>query len=311
MNSRPVIRIGARGSPLALVQAEMMRQRICQANAIDPTLVEIVTIRTSGDRTQGVLYDVGGKGLFVKELEIAMDEKYIDCAVHSMKDVPTFILERFTIAAYLPREDVREAFISPIADTLATLPFGASFGTSSPRRAAQIRRLRPDLAIIHLRGNVQTRLEKTQNRVVDATFLALAGLNRIGLAHYAKHILSPQEMLPALGQGAIGIECRRDNSRIYELLHAADTPQTRYCLQTERAFLEVLDGSCRSPIAGLAQWQEGRIHFTSEIIRPDGQETHKISCTSLPADGARMGAELGRKIKARAREGFFDWPKGY
>src|SRR5579862_1449845 len=244
------MRIGTRGSPLALVQTNEVRRALARAHVCDEARFEIVVIRTSGDAIQDrSLADAGGKGLFTKEIDAALLNGEIDAAVHSSKDLPTFLAEGVTIAGYLPREDVRDAFISARAKSIVELPKGARFGTASPRRQAQILRMRPDLEAVLLRGNVETRLRKTENGEVDATLLAFAGLKRLGLAHRATAILSVSEFLPAVGQGAIALTARASDATVAHALVPIVDPDTGAALVTERAFLAALDGSCRTPIA--------------------------------------------------------------
>src|SRR5258705_58996 len=265
------IRIGTRGSPLALAQARMTRAALAAALGASEEAIEIVMIRTSGDRIQDrPLSEAGGKGLFTKEIEEALLAGTIDLAVHSAKDMPTVLPDGLILAACLPREDVRDAFISRKAATLGDLPQGAVVGTASLRRQAMVKRLRPDVSVVPLRGNVETRLRKLEAGEVDATLLALAGLKRLGLADKATALLDAQEFLPAVGQGAITIEARIDDARTRELLAKIDHADTSVALDCERAFLAVLDGSCRTPIAGHATLQGDTLNFRGMILRPDG-----------------------------------------
>jgi hydroxymethylbilane synthase len=244
------LRIGTRGSPLALAQAHMTRAALAAAQGVAEDAIEIVTIRTSGDRIQDrPLAEAGGKGLFTKEIEEALLAGIVDLAVHSAKDMPTVLPGGLMLAACLPREDVRDAFISRGAPSLRELPQAAVVGTASLRRQAMVKRLRPDVSVVPLRGNVETRIRKLEAGEVDATLLALAGLKRLGLADKATALLDVQEFLPAVGQGAITIEARSDDARIRELLARIDHADTSTALACERAFLAVLDGSCRTPIA--------------------------------------------------------------
>ncbi len=303
------LRIATRGSPLALAQAHEVRDRLAAAH---PALagegaIEIATYRTTGDRLQsGTLADVGGKGLFTKEIEEALLDGRADIAVHSMKDVPTVLPDGLIIAALLPREDPRDALIAPTATTLAQLPLGARVGTASLRRKAILLSARPDVNVVTLRGNVETRLGRIEAGEMDATFLAAAGLKRLGMLDRARALLDPDEMLPAVCQGAIGIECRANDAATRALLEALDHPATATCVAAERAFLFALDGSCRTPIAGLATLAGGRLSLRGLIVRPDGSETLAAQRDGAPADAAALGQTLGDDLRSRAGPGFFD-----
>ena len=280
------IRIGTRGSPLALAQARMVHAALAAQGAGE---IEIVAIRTSGDRIQDrPLSEAGGKGLFTKEIEEALLAGTIDLAVHSAKDMPTLLPEGLMLAACLPREDVRDAFISRKAASLRELPQGAVVGTASLRRQAMVKRLRPDVSVVPLRGNVETRLRKLEAGEVDATLLALAGLKRLGLADKATALLDAQEFLPAVGQGAITIEARADDARTRALLAKIDHADTSMALGCERAFLAVLDGSCRTPIAGHAVLDGDAISFRGMILRPDGSEAFETSRAGTAAMRLRL-----------------------
>ena len=299
------LRIGTRGSPLALWQARDVRDRLLAAHGWAPDAVEITVIKTTGDRIQDrPLSEVGGKGLFTKEIEEALLARTIDLAVHSMKDVATVLPEGLAIICLLPREDPRDAFVSLKARTLAQLPVGAVVGTASLRRQAQVLRLRPDLKVIGFRGNVDTRLRKLNEGAADATLLALAGLNRLGLAAKASSIVSVDDMLPAIAQGAIGIEARRDDSGIIDLLAPLNDPSTAICVATERAFLARLDGSCRTPIAGLATLESGKLEFRGMILAVDGRAVHAASRMGLPADAERLGRDAAEEVLAAAGPDF-------
>ena len=300
------LRIGTRGSPLALAQAAAVRARLVAAHGLDPTEIELCSIRTSGDRIQDrPLAEAGGKALFTKEIEEALLAGDIDLAVHSAKDMPTILPGGLVLAACLEREDARDVFISRIAQSLAELPRGASVGTASLRRQAQVKRRRPDLKIQTLRGNVETRLRKLDAGEVEATLLALAGLKRLGLAHAATDVLEVDEFLPAVGQGAIAIEARNDDKRVRALLAPIDHADTSTALEAERAFLAVLDGSCRTPIAGHATLAGGVLRFRGMIIRPDGSEAHETTREGKSVDAAALGADAGRELKNRAAADFF------
>lgn len=302
------IRIGSRGSPLALAQANEVKQRLVSAHGLDAAAVEIRTFKTTGDRIQDrPLAEAGGKGLFTKEIEEALLAGEIDLAVHSMKDMPTELPGGLTIASMLPREDVRDAFISLRYASLAELPSGAVVGSSSLRRQAQVRRLRPDLNVIEFRGNVGTRLRKLEQGVAEATFLACAGLKRLGQAGRITSVMPSEEMLPAVAQGAIGIEIRRDDADTARLVAALNHGPTAVCVETERAFLARLEGSCRTPIAGLAELHDGVIHFRGLILSPDGTRFHAIQRQGSPADARAMGDDAGRELRAVAGPDFFQW----
>jgi hydroxymethylbilane synthase len=299
------IRIGTRGSPLALAQARMTRAALA-AHGIAEDTIEIVTIRTSGDRIQDrPLSEAGGKGLFTKEIEDALLAGTIDIAVHSAKDMPTVLPDGLMLAACLPREDVRDAFISRRAANLGDLPHGAVVGTASLRRQAMVKRLRPDVSVVPLRGNVETRLKKLEAGDVDATLLALAGLKRLGLADKATALLDVREFLPAAGQGAITIEARANDARAREFLARIDHAETSVALACERAFLAVLDGSCRTPIAGHAVLDGDAMSFRGMILRPDGSEAFETSRTGKRHDAVALGADAGGELKRRAPADFF------
>jgi hydroxymethylbilane synthase len=300
------LRIGTRGSPLALVQARTVRSRLAAAAGVKEDAIELVVIRTTGDVIQDrTLAEEGGKGLFTKEIEEALLEQRVDLAVHSAKDMPTILPEGLILAACLEREDARDVFISRKARTLAELPRGASLGTTSPRRQAIAKRIRPDLHIVPLRGNVETRLRKLDNGDVDATLLALAGLKRLNLVEHATNIMSADEFLPAVAQGAIGIETRAGDARIRDVLARIDHADTSTAIACERAFLAALDGSCKTPIAGHATISGDAVQFRGLIARPDGTAAHDIGGTGHRKDAATIGADAGRELKHRAGPGFF------
>jgi hydroxymethylbilane synthase len=301
-----VLRIGSRGSPLALAQARAVRDGLAAAHGLAPERIAIAAIRTTGDRIQDrPLAEAGGKGLFTKEIEDALLAGTIDVAVHSAKDVPTVLPPGLVLSAFLPREDARDVFISRKAKTLRDLAAGAVVGTASLRRQAMVKRLRPDLQVITFRGNVETRLRKLDDGQADATLRALAGLKRLGLADVAATVLSVDEFLPAVGQGAIAIETRADDAQTRALVAAVDDPDTACALAAERAFLGVLDGSCRTPIAGHATLLGDRLHFRGLIVRPDGSEAHEATRGGSRGDAAALGADAGRELKSRAGANFF------
>ncbi|MHC5655497.1 hydroxymethylbilane synthase [Stappia sp.] len=304
--TRPLLRIGTRGSLLALAQAHETRDRLMAAHGLPERAFEIVVIKTSGDRIQDrPLSEVGGKGLFTKEIEAAMMAGEIDIAVHSSKDMPTVLPEGLEIVTFLPREDVRDAFISPKAKTLAELPHGAVVGSSSLRRQAMIKRMRPDIEVVTYRGNVQTRLQKLADGVVDATLLAYSGLKRLDLAHVVTSVIDTRDFLPAVGQGAICIEARADDLKARKLLEAIHDRETQICLDAERAFLRVLDGSCRTPIGGLATLSADGLDFRGLILTPDGQTVHETTRSGSIADAVEMGRDAGLELKERGGPGFF------
>jgi hydroxymethylbilane synthase len=304
--SAAVLRIGTRGSPLALAQARQVRARLAAALGLDPERIEVKTISTTGDMIRDrPLSEVGGKGLFTKEIEEALLAGDVDLAVHSAKDMPTVLPGGLGIAAVLPREDARDAFISRRAATLRELPRGAVVGTASLRRQALVKRLRPDLSVVPFRGNVETRLRKLDAGQVDATLLALAGLKRLGLAEAATALLAVDEFPPAVGQGIIALEARADDSKTLAVLAAVNHLDSLTALATERAFLAVLDGSCRTPIAGHAVISAGRLHFRGLIAKPDGSEAFETQREGTVADAFALGEDAGRELKERAGADFF------
>ncbi|HET7911246.1 MAG TPA: hydroxymethylbilane synthase [Pseudolabrys sp.] len=305
--SKASLRIGTRGSPLALVQARLVRSRLSAAAGLSEDAIELVVIRTTGDTIQDrPLAEEGGKGLFTKEIEEALLDGRVDLAVHSAKDMPTLLPTGLILAACLEREDPRDVFISRQARSLAELPRGASLGTASLRRQAIAKRARPDLRILPLRGNVETRLRKLDAGEADATILALAGLKRLGLADQAAAVLGADEFLPAVGQGAIGIEAREDNAGVRDILACIDHGETSTAVACERAFLGALDGSCKTPIAGHATVSGNAVQFRGLIARPDGSAAYDIAGTGKRKDAATIGADAGRELKHRAGPGFFD-----
>lgn len=301
------LRIGTRGSPLALAQAHETRDRLMAAHGLPDAAFSIVVIKTTGDRVlDRALSEIGGKGLFTKEIEEALLSGDIDLAVHSMKDMPTVLPDGLILAAYLPREDVRDAFVSHRHEGLAALPQGAVVGSSSLRRRAQLLHRRPDLQVVEFRGNVQTRMKKLAEGVAEATFLACAGLRRLGMEHEIRAAIPVEDMLPAVAQGAIGIETRADDAATLALLAPVGCGDTAIRLAAERAFLAGLDGSCRTPIGGLATLEDGRLRLRGEIIRPDGSERLSTERLGLVADAAAMGADAAAELRSRGGDGFFD-----
>lgn len=307
MTSTPtgLLRIGTRGSPLALVQAETVRDRVAAARGRDAGAIEIVPVRTAGDRISGPLSEFGGKGLFTKEIDEALLSGRIDIGVHSAKDLPTKLPGGIAIAACLERGDVRDAFISPVAPGIAELPSGAILGTSSLRRAAMARRVRPDLRVIEFRGNVETRLRKLADGVAQATLLAAAGLVRLGLGDRVTALLDADTWLPAPGQGVIAIAARAGDEATIAMLAAIDHRDSALALAAERAFLAVLDGSCRTPIGALATIDGEALRFRGIIVKPDGSAAHEVMRDGPASEAARMGMDAGRDLASRGGPDFF------
>ncbi len=308
MGTNDIIRIGTRGSQLALAQASEVRARLTAAHDLPEDAFAIAVISTSGDRIlDRPLSEVGGKGLFTKEIEAALLEDRIDLAVHSSKDMATAIPDGLRISAFLPREDVRDAFIGRSGRTIADLPEGATVGSASLRRQALLKRLRPDLNVINFRGNVQSRLRKLGEGQVDATLLALAGLNRIDMSDVATDILDVEAFPPAPGQGAICIESRIGDARIDTLVAAIGHRETTDALTAERAFLAALDGSCRTPIAAHAtRHDDGTLTLHGMILTPDGVGMHETRRSGVVADAEAIGRLAGRDVLEAAGPGFFD-----
>jgi len=299
------LKIGTRGSPLALAQAYETRSRLMQAHGLPEGAFTIEVIQTTGDAVQDrPLSEIGGKGLFTKEIELALLDGRIDIAVHSMKDVATVLPDELVIDCALPREDVRDAFISRKYTSIAELPEGATVGTSSLRRRAQLLAKRPDLKLVEFRGNVQTRLKKLDDGVAEATFLACAGLRRLGNFELANPI-ETNVMLPACAQGAVGIERRKADDAAAALLAPIHDEDTFIRISAERAFLKELDGSCRTPIGGLAELDGETLRFWGEIIRPDGSVIHAGSWEGPISEAVCIGAEAGIELRAKGGEGFF------
>lgn len=302
--------IGTRGSPLALAQAYETRARLMAAFGLPEGAFEIVVIKTTGDDRSMIdadrpLKEIGNKGLFTKEIEEAMLDGRIDIAVHSMKDMPVAQPEGLVLDCYLPREDVRDAFVSLKDGGLAALPEGAVVGTSSLRRKAQLLNRRPDLKIVEFRGNVQTRLKKLGDGVADATFLAMAGLNRLNMTDVPRVAIEVEEMLPAVAQGAIGIERRVDDERAASMLAAIHHTPTGQRLAAERAFLAALDGSCETPIGGLAELQGDTLRLRGEILRIDGSESLSDEVSGPISEGPALGQALAKTLLDRAGGRFF------
>ncbi len=308
------LRIGTRGSPLALTQARMVIAALARVHGWSADEAEagteIVTIKTTGDRVQDrPLADIGGKGLFAKELEEALIAGTIDAAVHSLKDLPGLLPYGMMLACHLPREDPRDALVAKAAKSLNDLPQGARVGTSSVRRKAMLHHARPDLDIIGFRGNVETRLKKLANGEADATILALAGLKRLNAEAHASHIFTTQEMLPAVAQGAIGVEILESNTRVRDLIAPANDHETDITVTLERAFLAVLDGSCRTPIAGLAVRRQANVVFNGCVLTPDGRtriDVARQAAITTAAEAEQIGTDAGRELAAKAGRQFFE-----
>lgn len=301
------MKLGSRGSPLAMTQSGHVAEQLARLTGETHPIESFVT---SGDRiADRRLQEAGGKGLFTKELDEALLDHRIDAAIHSLKDLPTLMPDGISLAAIPSREDPRDAFISAKARDLKSLPSGAVVGTASLRRQAQTLYVRPDLRIVTLRGSVETRLKRINDGQIDATFLAVAGLTRMGLAHHAASVVDVNEMAPAPGQGALAITARSDDAETLTILGRLSDPFVEIAIATERGFLEALDGSCRTPIGGLAWFKGGRLHFLGEVLSPDGKKRWRRSDSIvLPAqdknEAARWGRGLGQQIRAEAGEAF-------
>ena len=294
-----MIKLGSRGSPLAVTQTRGVAAMLGQDDA------SIQTFMTSGDRIQGRLQEAGGKGLFTKELDEALLDGRIDCAVHSMKDLPTRMPPGIVMACVPAREDPRDGFIALTARTLAELPHGATMGTASLRRQAQTLHLRPDLKVELLRGRVETRLAKIESGAFDATYLALAGLTRLGLLGHATSIVDAEAMPPAPAQGALAITAREGDEKTLARLAPLNVAEHFIATTAERAFLQALDGSCRTPIAALAKIEGGTLTFLGEVLTPDGKHRwrrrEQVALGNTPAEtAAALGAKLGAEIRAEA-----------
>jgi hydroxymethylbilane synthase len=292
---------------MALRQTALVRDRLLAAHSdlAAHGAIEIVTIRTTGDWVQDRrLAEIGGKGLFTKEIEEALFAGRIDLAVHSLKDVETWLPDGLEIACVLARDDPRDVFLSAKATSLAALPKGASIGTASLRRQAQLLSRRPDLTVVPIRGNVNTRLRKLETGEVDAIVLALCGLERLGEAEHATEILSREVMLPAVGQGALAIECHSGGDRLRRLVEPLHDPVSAACVKAERAMLAALDGSCRTPIAGLAELDGDRLVLEGLLLKPDGSAEIRARGAGGIGDAERLGTELGGELRRRAGPGF-------
>ncbi|MEL6747382.1 MAG: hydroxymethylbilane synthase [Pseudomonadota bacterium] len=300
-----ILKIGTRGSPLALAQAEETKARLIAQAGLEPAQLAITVIKTTGDRILDVaLKTAGGKGLFTKEIEVALATGEIDLAVHSMKDVPTADPAGLTIAAILPREDPRDAFMSLRYDSIASLPQGARVGTASLRRTAQLKRLRPDLEIVLLRGTVGTRMAKLEAGEMDATLLAAAGLARLGHADAARGLIDPQLMLPAVAQGAIGIQVRADDDELNRFVRTLNCQESAQRVSAERAFLAGMDGNCETPIAALAHIANGQLELHTEVLLPDGNDAQAAHASGPCTTPAEIGAAAADQILQHADPAF-------
>jgi hydroxymethylbilane synthase len=297
------LRIGTRGSAMALHQANLVRERLVAAHPelAAPGMIELEVIRTTGDRVQNrLLAEIGGKGLFTKEIEQALIDRRIDLAVHSLKDMETFLPPGLEIVCVLPRDDPRDALVTRDDRVLAALPAGARVGTASLRRSAQLSRLRPDLVAAPIRGNVDTRIAKLAAEEVDGLLLAYCGLQRLGRAEAAGDILSVETMLPAVGQGALAIEARIDDTELREVLAPLHDATSAACVSAERAMLAALDGSCRTPIAGLAEPSAEGLHLRALLLTTDGSAERRAEGRAPLADAAALGNEIGERLRRDA-----------
>ncbi len=298
------LKIGTRGSPLARVQADAVARAL--EASVEGLTTELVVIKTTGDHVlDRPLSEIGGKGLFTKEIEEALFDGRIDLAVHSLKDVATVLPDGLDLAAVMPREDVRDALIAGPVRRIADLPAGAVVGSASLRRRAQILALRPDVEVVNLRGSVQTRLGRVAAGDIHATLLAMAGLNRLGRADAASAPIAADELLPAVAQGAVAVEIRRDDDAVRALLAPHDHGATAMAVTAERAFLRALDGSCRTPIAAYARLDGDEVVFDGLLAYPDGTRVWRASRRGRPADAHRLGDDAGKEVRAEA--GPIDW----
>jgi hydroxymethylbilane synthase len=301
LQAAPRIRIGTRGSPLALAQAREVRGRIISSNGLTEDAVTITVIRTTGDQVvDRPLSEIGGKGLFTKEIEEALLADEIDVAVHSMKDMQTALPDGLLVGAVLPREDPRDAFISLRFPTVSALPAGSVVGTSSLRRKAQLLNARPDLRVVDFRGNVETRLRKLQDGIADATFLAVAGLKRLSLQDRITAPVPVEVMLPAVAQGAIGLEIRAGDERTADLVKSLNDPATALAVTAERAFLARLEGSCRTPIAGHATVEGARLSFRGQVLSPDGRKSFTVSHAGASEEAGDIGLAAADEVLSKA-----------
>lgn len=297
--------IGTRGSKLALTQAEEIKNHLIKAHPNyqdNPDLIQITTFKTTGDKILNQsLADIGGKALFIKEIEEALLDKTIDIAVHSMKDMPAFFSPGLEIVAVSKRDDARDAFISNQYNKFEDLPIGAVVGTSSPRRKALMLHQRPDLKIVNFRGNVDTRLNKIAENQVDATILAVAGLNRIAAKQAIKSIIDPEIMLPAIGQGALAIQARAHDDFIIDLAAKLNHHHSQICITAERAFLKTINGSCKTPIAAYCQTENGALYLRVLLASPDGKEIYQTSRRGSLNEAEKLGNNAGLEVKTNAK----------
>ncbi len=304
-SAAPFLRIGTRGSPLALAQANLVARLLSERHGVAVEDIAIRVITTTGDRlTDRPLSEAGGKGLFSKEIEAAILAGEVDLGVHSSKDMATVLPDGLVLSTFLQREDVRDAFVSHKYASLAEMPAGAKLGTSSIRRAAQMLRERPDLEVVPFRGNVETRLGKLEQGIADATLLAAAGLNRLGKSSHVRSYLDPRRFLPAPAQGAIGLEHRSNDARTAALVAPLDHAPTSTAIAAERALLAELDGSCRTPIGAFTELNETSCTVHGEILSPDGAEAFTASLTGTPSEARALGSELGKKLTGLAGPDF-------
>lgn len=302
----PSLTIGTRSSALALAQAHEVRARLMKAHNLPAEAFEIVPMSTAGDRVSDrLLADIGGKGLFTEEIEAALLQGRIDIAVHSTKDMPAVLPDNLHLSVFLEREDPRDAFISTTGKHLCDLPQGATVGSASIRRQAMIRRLRPDINVVMLRGNIQTRLARLEQDRFDGTFLALAGLKRLGLENIVTHVMDPEQFLPAPGQGAITVESRIGDTAIDAQLASLSDRATHYEITCERVFMAVLDGSCRTPVGGLARVKDEKIRFSGIILTPDGTVFHEVKLHGDVKEAEKIGRAAAEKLKKDAGTAFF------
>lgn len=308
MTQSAALRIGTRGSPLALWQAESVRHRLIEAHPhLTEAMIEIKVVKTTGDRVlDRPLAEIGGKGLFTKELDRALLDRSVDLAVHSMKDVPTWLPDSIELTCFLAREDPRDTLVTTTGLKLGDLPERGVVGTTSLRRQAQVLNSFPHLEVHTFRGNVQTRLRKLRDGEADATLLALAGLKRLGLESVITAVLEPEEMLPAVGQGALGVACRTGDEAVKTLLEPLDDLQCRREITAERAMLAVLDGSCKTPIAGLARAHpNGGLMLRGLVAWPDGSASHSAFRQGAADQAETLGRDLGEELRAAAGHAFF------
>ncbi len=310
-SAAPFVRIGTRGSPLALAQANLVARLLAERHGVPVADIEIRVITTTGDRiTDRPLSEAGGKGLFSKEIEAALLAGEVDLGVHSSKDMATVLPEGLVLSTFLQREDVRDAFVSHNYATLADLPPGAKLGTSSIRRAAQMLRERPDLEVVQFRGNVDTRLGKLEQGIADATLLAAAGLNRLGKSSHIRSYIDPRRFPPAPAQGAIGLEHRIADSRTAGLVAPLDHAPTSIAIGAERALLAELDGSCRTPIGAFTELTETSCTLHGEILSPDGKQAFNLSLAGTTGEARALGTELGRQLLGLAGPEFMSKLQG-